>query len=281
MTGLDRQPTTGPDRRRARRWLAAAGTAGVLLLGACGSPQTTAPQPGADVAGTLAPRSSTVAAAPSSSAPASPTPAVDPPSSVSSAEPAPDTTPPADTPAADPAPVGDTAAPVPPTAPAPEAVAPLPESPPVSLSVPAIGVTSALLDLGLNDDGTVEVPPLDEPESKAGWYRNSPDPGSLGPSIILGHVDSKKYGPGVFYELGALKPGDTIEVTRQDNTVAVFTIDAVRSYPKSDFPTLDVYGNLDHAGIRLITCGGEFDPAASSYESNIIAFGTLTSSRPA
>ena len=281
MTGPDR-PTAAPTGRaplRTRRWLAAVGATGLLLLGACGSPQTTAPQPGTAAAGTLPPRSSVAGPL---TLPPSAAPVIDPPSS-STAEPTPTPEPPPATeaPPAEPAPAGDTAAPAPPTAPAPEAVAPLPDSPPVSLSVPAIGVTSSLLDLGLNADGTVEVPPLDEPESKAGWYRNSPDPGSLGPSIILGHVDSKKYGPGVFYELGALQPGDTVEVTRQDNTVAVFTIDAVRSYPKSDFPTLEVYGNLDHAGIRLITCGGEFDPNASSYESNIVAFGTLTSSRAA
>lgn len=152
-------------------------------------------------------------------------------------------------------------------------------SPPVSITIPALKVTSSMLDLGLNPDGTVEVPPLDEPESKAGWYKDSPAPGSVGPSIILGHIDSKKYGPGVFYLLGTLKPGDVVEVTRQDHSVAVFKIDGVRSYPKDKFPTNVVYGNLDHAGLRLITCGGTFDPQRGSYESNIIAFASLVSSR--
>ena len=153
----------------------------------------------------------------------------------------------------------------------------LPSSPPVSLAVPAIGVTSALIDLGLNSDNTVQVPSLDDPDSKAGWYQYSPTPGSLGPSIILGHIDSKKYGPGVFYNLGKLKPGDTVDVTRKDGKVAVFRIDGVRSYPKDNFPTKEVYGNLDHAGLRLITCGGVFDPDKGSYESNIVAFASLAS----
>ena len=152
-------------------------------------------------------------------------------------------------------------------------------SPPVSIAIPAIKVTSKLLDLGLNSDGTVQVPSLDDPDSKAGWYQNSPEPGSVGPAIILGHIDSKKYGPGVFYELGNLKPGDEVDITRQDGSVAVFRIDGVRSYPKNDFPTKDVYGNIDHAGLRLITCGGTFDPSIGSYESNIVAYGSLVSSR--
>ncbi len=152
---------------------------------------------------------------------------------------------------------------------------------PVSLTIPALGVKSALLDLGLNPDGTVQVPSLTDPDSKAGWYKNSPAPGSVGPAIILGHIDSKQYGPGVFYELGKLKPGQEVDVTRQDGTVAVFKVDGVRSYPKNNFPTKDVYGNIDHAGLRLITCGGTFDPSKRSYESNIVAYASLVSSRKA
>jgi sortase (surface protein transpeptidase) len=157
----------------------------------------------------------------------------------------------------------------------------LPASTPVSVSVPAIGINSPLIELGRNPDGTVEVPSLDDPDSTPGWYRNSPSPGTLGPAIILGHVDSRAFGPGVFYSLQNLQPSDIIDVARADGTIAEFSIDSVETVQKSDFPTLRVYGNLDHAGLRLITCGGEFDPAASSYESNIIVFASLVGSRSA
>lgn len=140
---------------------------------------------------------------------------------------------------------------------------------------------SRLLRLGLNPDGTVQVPDLNDPDSQAGWYENSPAPGALGPAVILGHVDSAKYGPGVFYRLGDLRPGNEIDVARADGTVAVFHVDAVRSYSKDAFPTLQVYGNIDHAGLRLITCGGAFDYDKRSYKSNIVAFATLVSSHPA
>ena len=146
---------------------------------------------------------------------------------------------------------------------------------PLTLSVPAIGIDSPLVELGRNPDGSVEVPSLDDPEARPGWYRDSPTPGSLGPAIILGHVDSRRYGPGVFYHLADLRPGDQVDVSRADGTVARFAVDGVQEVAKRDFPTLAVYGNLDHAGLRLITCGGEFDPDAGSYESNIIVFASL------
>jgi len=151
---------------------------------------------------------------------------------------------------------------------------------PTHLSIPAIGVESDLLQLGLNPDRTVQVPPLDA-DSKAGWFRGSPSPGQLGPSILLGHVDSARYGPGVFFKLGALRKGDTVTVRRSDHRVAVFRIDAVAKYPKNRFPTLTVYGNTDHAALRLITCGGKFDFSSHNYQDNIVAFASLVSAHQA
>jgi len=156
----------------------------------------------------------------------------------------------------------------------------LARSVPVSIWIPDIDVRSDLLQLGLNPDHTVQVPPLSR-NSQAGWYRYSPTPGQLGPSVILGHVDSAEYGPGIFFRLGALRPGNLVEVTRSDRTVGVFRIERVVSYPKDHFPTLEVYGNTDHAGLRLITCGGKFDFSTRNYQSNIVAYASLISSHPA
>jgi sortase (surface protein transpeptidase) len=162
-------------------------------------------------------------------------------------------------------------------APAAEAV---PVAQPVSVNIPAIDVTSELTRLDLNDDGSVQVPPL-EADDKAGWYQRGPAPGAVGPAVLLGHVDSAQWGPGVFFELGALQPGDEVEVARADGTVAVFTVDRVERHPKDDFPTIAVYGNTPDAQLRLITCGGDFDSGVRSYEDNIIAFATMTGTRPA
>ncbi|WP_034269437.1 class F sortase [Haloechinothrix halophila] len=152
-------------------------------------------------------------------------------------------------------------------------------SKPVALAVPAIGVRSRLLHLGLQDDRSLEVPP-EEPDSKAGWFNQSPTPGEAGPSILLGHVDSAEYGPAVFFELTKLAKGDKVTVDRADGTTAVFRVDRTERYAKNEFPTHEVYGNIDHAGLRLITCGGEFDLEEGSYEDNIVTYATLQSSHP-
>lgn len=156
----------------------------------------------------------------------------------------------------------------------------LPASTPTHLDIPAIGVSSALMQLGLNADHTVQVPPLGR-DSRAGWYKYSPSPGQVGPAVVLGHVDSVQYGPGVFFELGALRPGALVSVSRADHTVAVFRVDRVVSYSKNAFPTLEVYGNTDHAALRLITCGGRFNLTSHSYENNIVVYASLVSSHPA
>lgn len=109
----------------------------------------------------------------------------------------------------------------------------------------------------------------------AGWYVGAPTPGQLGPAVILGHIDSYR-GPAVFFRLAALRPGDQITVNRADRTDAVFSVDAIRQYPKNHFPTKDVYGDIGYAGLRLISCGGQFDKAARSYDDNIVVFAHLT-----
>ena len=147
-------------------------------------------------------------------------------------------------------------------------------SKPVALDIPSIGVHSSLLHLGQDADGALEVPAGDN-YNDAAWYRYSPTPGSIGPAVLLGHVDSAAEGPSVFFRLGELKRGDRISVKRADGSVAVFAVDEVKRYPKDDFPTKLVYGDIDHAGLRILTCGGAFDDAAGHYLDNIVVFASL------
>jgi sortase (surface protein transpeptidase) len=132
-----------------------------------------------------------------------------------------------------------------------------------------------LLRLGLTAGGALQVPLPGPHYDQAGWYRYSPPPGSLGPAIIAGHVDSAAAGPSVFFRLGRLRPHDTVLVTRADHSVAVFAVDQVRRYPKSHFPTQLVYGDTNRAALRLITCGGPFDRAHGNYLDNIVVFASL------
>jgi LPXTG-site transpeptidase (sortase) family protein len=122
--------------------------------------------------------------------------------------------------------------------------------------------------LGLTSAGALQVPPT---TAVAGWYTGSPRPGATGSAIIAGHIDSIA-GPGVFYRLSQLQPGDRVYVRRADNTLAVFSVTRVESYPKDAFPTAAVYGAVPDPELRLITCGGTFDYTTRSYLSNTVVY---------
>ena len=150
---------------------------------------------------------------------------------------------------------------------------------PVSVDIPAIGVNSRLLRLGVNADGSMQVPPLTSADLAA-WYKYSATPGQMGASVIEGHVDSKR-GPAVFFRLGSLRPGDAVDVTLADGITAIFRVTGVREYLKSNFPAKSIYGASGYAGLRLITCGGTFDYATGHYLSSTVVFASLVSSHKA
>jgi len=156
--------------------------------------------------------------------------------------------------------------------------APLRRSLPVSVDIPAIGVHSKLLHLGVNPDGTIRVPSLDTRADEAAWYKYSATPGQLGVSVIEGHVDSYQ-GAAVFFRLGALLPGDSIDVRLANGITAVFRVTGVRRYAKTRYPAETIYGATGFPALRLITCGGTFDYTTRSYLSSTVVFASLTSVR--
>jgi len=169
------------------------------------------------------------------------------------------------------------------SAPAPHGIFAAPPQPhsskqvsrPVALTIPAINVSTTLIRLGRTPQGTLQVPTT---TTVAGWYTGSPRPGEIGSSIIAGHIDSTA-GPAVFFRLRLLRPGNLVYVRRTDRTLAVFRVTAEHMYPKNDFPTELVYGPVPDAELRLITCGGVFDPTTGSYLSNVVVYATQISVR--
>ncbi|WP_405017197.1 class F sortase [Kitasatospora sp. NBC_00070] len=145
-------------------------------------------------------------------------------------------------------------------------------APPVHLTIPRMGVDAPVEASGLNADGTVEVPPMDRP-GQVGWYRNGPAPGQTGPAVLLGHLDTRK-GPAVFGRIRELRPGDRIDLRRQDGSGVSFRVRELRQFPKSEFPTELVYGETDTPQLRLITCGGSL-AGNGHYTDNIIVLADL------
>lgn len=142
---------------------------------------------------------------------------------------------------------------------------------PESLTVPGVGIETPLIHLGLNAERRLEVP---EDPSLAGWWSGGPVPGEDGAAVIVGHVDSKT-GPGVFWHLSRLAPGDEVVVRSADGGVVTFVVDGVGRWPKDEFPTDDVYHRHDGPELRLITCGGELDPRTGHHKDNVVVFATL------
>jgi sortase (surface protein transpeptidase) len=146
---------------------------------------------------------------------------------------------------------------------------------PVRLEIPAIGVDTGLQRLGRAGDGTVDVPSGPDRWDAAGWYEEGTRPGDPGSAVILGHVDSKA-GPAVFYRLRQLRRGDRVEVVRAGGSRVTFLVERVEQYDKRRFPTADVYYPTLKPMLRLVTCGGVFDPATRHYTDNVIVFATLS-----
>ncbi|MYZ35703.1 class F sortase [Streptomyces sp. SID4917] len=153
------------------------------------------------------------------------------------------------------------------------AAAPMSSAAPVALRIPAIKVDTPLLGLGLDRDGSLDVPPTGV-RNVAGWYKDGPSPGAKGSAIIAGHVDNAR-GPAVFYKLGTLRKGQRIEVARADGRTAVFSVDALEVYENADFPERKVYGSTDRPELRVITCGGGFSKK-TGYKGNVVAYAHLT-----
>ncbi len=137
---------------------------------------------------------------------------------------------------------------------------------PTAVAIPAIGVASSLVDLGVAADGTAEVP---ERYELAGWFDLGGRPGSRGPTVLLGHVDSTA-GPAVFHDLRDLRPGDLVEVTVADGTVARYAVTTTDRFAKDGFPTAAVFSATTDDLLRLVTCTGEFDRGARSYTDNLV-----------
>ncbi|MEU8298005.1 class F sortase [Micromonospora sp. NPDC048909] len=153
----------------------------------------------------------------------------------------------------------------------------LPASRPVDLSIHSIDLRAPVHSVGIAPDGSIGVPDAARAQ-EAAWYDQGPTPGQYGPSVIVGHVDTTT-GPAVFHELKGLRPGDRVEVRREDGTIAVFEVDSVEKFDKADLPVDEVFGDFSRPNLRLITCGGRWVGGETGYADNVVVFASLVKVR--
>ncbi len=162
-----------------------------------------------------------------------------------------------------------------PDKPPPRAFPVLEPSRPLRVTIPDLGVRAPVLNVGLAEDGSVGVPPL-ERTNEAGWFDEGPTPGQFGPALIVGHADTRT-GPAVFHGLDRMKPGQRVEVLREDGSTAVFEVNSVENFGKAELPIQRVYGDYSRPSLRLVTCGGTWVGGRRGYADNIVVFASLVS----
>lgn len=139
---------------------------------------------------------------------------------------------------------------------------------PTRVEIPAIGVDAPCVELQLKSDAA-EVP---EDFGDTGWWVQTRRPGEIGPAVIGGHVDSRS-GPAVFFRLRELQPGDEVLVHDDAGATRSFVVsrEPVQTDKYERPPEVFGFGE-GRPELRLITCGGDFNPAIGHYDSNVVAF---------
>ncbi|MEU4491759.1 class F sortase [Streptomyces purpurascens] len=153
---------------------------------------------------------------------------------------------------------------------------PLPPSRATRLLIPYLRVDAPIMPLGLDRERRLTAPPEDNPKL-VGWYQHGASPGEQGTAVAVGHLDTDR-GPAVFAGLTELQRGRVVKARRADGRIAVYTIDAIKSYEKARFPNREVYGARGRPELRLITCGGAYD-RRKGYSGNVVVFAHLTAIR--
>ncbi|MFV0259575.1 MAG: class F sortase [Acidimicrobiales bacterium] len=146
-----------------------------------------------------------------------------------------------------------------------EATAAVATTTPTLIRAASIGIEAPVIPVGVDVSNQFDVPQADT----VGWYRYSSSPGTEGSSVLAAHVDYNGR-PGAFFSLHQLRPGDTIDVEMSDGSVLHYRVEGNTEYDKTELPAEALFRKTGEPVLILITCGGSFDPAARSYEANVV-----------
>jgi hypothetical protein len=177
-----------------------------------------------------------------------------------------------------PRPTAPTAAPEPqPSVPSTEGVAeptttptttpPIPR--PAGLRINAIDVDAPVNPYGVAANGDMDVP---DNVTDVGWYEFGPRPGESGSAVLAAHVDLAGQGPGVFFDLEDLDPGDLVTIVYEDDSTQSFRVAARVVYDKEEIPLDVIFAEDGPPVLTLITCGGGFNRQIRRYDSNVVVY---------
>ena len=146
---------------------------------------------------------------------------------------------------------------------------PVRQAVPARLQILAIGVDSAIEEVGLTSDRAMDVP---KNINNIGWFDLGPRPGEVGTAVIDGHYGISKGRASAFDNLYKLRKGDKIDITDQTGAIISFIVTGNRRYdPKSE--ETSVFSSSDgKSHLSLITCEGVWDDSTKSYTERLVVF---------
>jgi hypothetical protein len=138
----------------------------------------------------------------------------------------------------------------------------------VRVALSSVGIEAPVRPVGVAEDWQMQLPP--DPRVM-GWYRFGPAPGTEnGGSVVLaGHLDSKRFGLGPLARLRDVEVGQPIEVTLADGVTSTYTVVGVERFDRQGLPE-ELFSRQGPERLRVITCGGEYDPDAGGYQQNLV-----------
>jgi LPXTG-site transpeptidase (sortase) family protein len=143
-------------------------------------------------------------------------------------------------------------------------------TPPIQISIPALKVDSEVMQVGMADDITMEVP---KDISVVGWFMHSALPGAdAGSTVLVGHRDGRKDPNGVFRHLEQVNRGDLLVVWNESGQRHTYRVHSNELVSRADFPQRapDLFRLNGAQRIVLLTCGGSYDGAAGGYQANVV-----------
>jgi hypothetical protein len=139
---------------------------------------------------------------------------------------------------------------------------------PDRIRLSSIDVDATLLPVSADGAGVLEPPP--DP-SVLGWWRGVQPGAGAGSVLVAGHLDSRRYGLGPLQRLVDLEVGDRATVTGGGGDVAGYAVLAVRTYPKEELPSSELFTASGPERLVLVTCGGRYDAGGGGWDSNVVA----------
>ncbi|MDO8582812.1 MAG: class F sortase [bacterium] len=148
------------------------------------------------------------------------------------------------------------------------------------LLIPKIGVDAKIQTVGTMPNGSIGIP---SNAQDVAWFAGSAPIGrsagtaAAGTAVVVGHVDTRVFGPGVFRNLKGLTKGDDI-YTSIDGRIRHFRVTGHTVYPEGTDRMEEVVGTREgKARLVLITCDGKWDQSVKRYTERLVVFADLVS----